>query len=42
MQVGIIPEGITAENAEEILAKFDVIVDASDNFPTRYLLVTHV
>ena len=30
--------GITAENAEEILAKFDVIVDASDNFPTRYLL----
>ena len=25
-------------NAEEILAKFDVIVDASDNFPTRYLL----
>ena len=23
---------------EEILAKFDVIVDASDNFPTRYLL----
>ena len=30
--------GDTAENAEEILAKFDVIVDASDNFPTRYLL----
>ena len=24
--------GITAENAEEILAKFDVIVDASKNF----------
>ena len=35
LQVG---GGITDENAEEILAKFDVIVDASDNFPTRYLL----
>ena len=38
VQVEVYPEGITAENAEEILAKFDVIVDASDNFPTRYLL----
>lgn len=38
VQVELYPEGITAENAEEILAKFDVIVDASDNFPTRYLL----
>ena len=31
-------ELLNDENAEEILAKFDVIVDASDNFPTRYLL----
>ena len=38
VRVELYPEGITAENAEEILAKFDVIVDASDNFPTRYLL----
>ena len=41
VQVELYPEGITAENAEEILAKFDVIVDASDNFPTRYLPVSY-
>ena len=35
VQVEVYPEGITAENAEEILAKLDVIVDASDNFPSR-------
>ncbi len=27
----------TAENAEEILAGYDLVVDGSDNFPTRYL-----
>lgn len=31
-------EGITEENAETILAEFDIIVDASDNFKTRYLI----
>ncbi len=29
---------LTKENALEIIAKYDVIVDASDNFPTRYLV----
>ena len=29
---------LVAENAEAILARFDVIADGSDNFPTRYLL----
>ncbi|WP_313214962.1 HesA/MoeB/ThiF family protein [Soonwooa sp.] len=29
---------ITSENANSILKEFDVIVDASDNFATRYLL----
>jgi adenylyltransferase/sulfurtransferase len=28
---------LTRENAMEILADFDVIVDGTDNFPTRYL-----
>lgn len=37
-QVKIFPEGITEKNAREILAQFDVIVDASDNFATRYRL----
>lgn len=29
---------ITSENALEIFANFDVIVDGTDNFPTRYLV----
>ena len=28
---------LNAENADEIIARFDVIVDGSDNFDTRYL-----
>src|SRR5436190_18827100 len=27
----------TSQNAEEIVASYDLIVDGSDNFPTRYL-----
>ena len=29
---------LTAENADEIIARFDVIIDGSDNFDTRYLV----
>ncbi len=29
---------LTSENAMDILPKYDVIIDATDNFPTRYLL----
>ncbi|MUH35859.1 sulfurtransferase [Zobellia amurskyensis] len=29
---------LTCENALEIIAGYDVVVDASDNFPTRYLV----
>ncbi len=29
---------LTAENALEILARYDVVADGSDNFPTRYLV----
>lgn len=32
------PEGITPENALSILSEYDIIVDCTDNFPTRYLL----
>src|SRR5207248_5087341 len=28
---------LTSENALEIIAPYDVIIDGSDNFPTRYL-----
>ncbi len=29
---------LTSENADEIVPKFDVVVDGADNFPTRYLI----
>jgi adenylyltransferase/sulfurtransferase len=30
-------DGVTLENARELFSRYDVIVDGSDNFPTRYL-----
>lgn len=32
------PVRLTSENALEILADYDVVVDGTDNFPTRYLV----
>jgi len=32
------PVRLTAANAEEVLRSYDVVVDGSDNFPTRYLV----
>lgn len=32
------PQGITAENARAIVARYDAVLDCCDNFPTRYLL----
>ncbi|MGE9296597.1 MAG: HesA/MoeB/ThiF family protein, partial [Puniceicoccales bacterium] len=32
------PEGITTDNAVELIAQYDIVVDGSDNFPTRYLV----
>ncbi|PRY16426.1 adenylyltransferase/sulfurtransferase [Pontibacter ummariensis] len=32
------PEGITTENALDMVKLYDVLVDGSDNFPTRYLV----
>lgn len=31
-------EGLEPSNAISIIEKFDVVVDASDNAPTRYLI----
>ena len=31
-------EGLTEENAEAMVSQFDVVIDATDNFHTRYLL----
>ena len=30
--------GLTSDNAMEILARYDLVVDGTDNFPTRYLV----
>ena len=32
------PQGITPQNAERIVAQYDLVIDCCDNFPTRYLL----
>lgn len=32
------PERLTAANALEIVRRYDVVVDGTDNFPTRYLV----
>jgi adenylyltransferase/sulfurtransferase len=38
VQVDTYATALTSENALEILAPYDVIVDGTDNFPTRYLV----
>jgi adenylyltransferase/sulfurtransferase len=38
VEVEAFPVRLTSENALEILRGFDLLVDASDNFPTRYLV----
>jgi len=38
VQVEPFPLRLTASNAMEVLRTFDVVVDGSDNFPTRYLV----
>ena len=38
VRVEAYPVRLTSENALEILRPYDLVVDASDNFPTRYLV----
>ncbi len=37
VQVDLYPERFTSENALKIAATYDVVIDGTDNFPTRYL-----
>jgi adenylyltransferase/sulfurtransferase len=37
VRVELHPERLTAKNALEILGAYEVVVDGTDNFPTRYL-----
>ena len=32
------PRGIDPDNADEIISRYDIVLDCCDNFPTRYLL----
>ncbi len=34
----VFPQGLTPENAREIISGYDVVVDCCDNFATRYLI----
>ena len=38
VQVQVHDERLTAQNAERIIAGYDIVADGSDNFATRYLL----
>ncbi len=38
VQLDLFEEPLTSANALEILAPYDVVVDGTDNFPTRYLV----
>ncbi|KPL07864.1 adenylyltransferase [candidate division BRC1 bacterium SM23_51] len=35
--IEVYPERLTADNAVEIVSKYDAVVDGCDNFPTRFL-----
>ena len=34
----IYPEMLTTDNAEDIISRFDLVLDCCDNFPTRFLI----
>lgn len=38
IQVEIYQETLTAENAKQVVGSYDIVVDGTDNFPTRYLV----
>jgi adenylyltransferase/sulfurtransferase len=38
VSVKVFPERLTSENGLRVIRDFDIVVDGSDNFPTRYLV----
>ncbi len=38
VQVDVFEEALTSENAVRIISGYDIVVDGTDNFPTRYLV----
>ncbi|MBM3868127.1 MAG: molybdenum cofactor biosynthesis protein MoeB [Verrucomicrobia bacterium] len=37
LKVALHPEGFTVENAAELVSRYDVVIDGTDNFATRFL-----
>jgi adenylyltransferase/sulfurtransferase len=37
LKIALHPEGLTCENAAELVARYDLVVDGTDNFATRFL-----
>jgi adenylyltransferase/sulfurtransferase len=37
LKVALHPEGFTVENAADLIARYDLVVDGTDNFATRFL-----
>ena len=38
IQVDVYEDKLTSQNARELLEKYDIVADGTDNFPTRYLV----
>ena len=36
LKIALHPEGLTVANATELVARYDLVVDATDNFATRF------
>lgn len=37
LQISLHPEGLTVTNAAELVGRYDLVIDGTDNFATRYL-----
>jgi sulfur-carrier protein adenylyltransferase/sulfurtransferase len=38
IQIEVFPQFLNAENIQEIASNYDILIDGTDNFPTRYLV----
>lgn len=38
VRLDVIPQGLAAENADAVISSYDIVVDCTDNYRTRYLI----